>query len=98
MYKKFFQKIAQTFIDIFILIADTWVTEFSDAKFRTSIVQDKDGGNSSNINEIRSNTTLMKNAADESSVPLSQSCTINEKLFRGMIKKIHTCYFHTSMF
>ncbi|XP_025266640.1 DNA topoisomerase 2-binding protein 1-A isoform X3 [Camponotus floridanus] len=60
---------------------DTWITEYSNTK---SILQDKDGGNSSNVSEIRSNITPIKNAAEESSVPLSQSCTINEKLLRGL--------------
>ncbi|KMQ95888.1 dna topoisomerase 2-binding protein 1-like protein [Lasius niger] len=53
-------------------------------KPRASTSQAKDAGNSSNASEVRSsdhtNTTQIKNVEDDSSVPLSQSCTINEKL------------------
>ncbi|XP_029163393.1 DNA topoisomerase 2-binding protein 1-A isoform X2 [Nylanderia fulva] len=54
-------------------------------KLHISISQDKNAANTSNANEIRSSdTTQIKNTNDDSSVPLSQSCTINEKLLRGL--------------
>ncbi|CAL1689646.1 unnamed protein product [Lasius platythorax] len=57
-------------------------------KPRASTSQAKDAGNSSNASEVRSsdhtNTTQIKNVEDDSSVPLSQSCTINEKLLGGL--------------
>ncbi|XP_050451407.1 DNA topoisomerase 2-binding protein 1-A isoform X2 [Cataglyphis hispanica] len=62
---------------------DNWIAEYSGAKPRTPSLQNKDEGNSNNISETRSDTTQIKNAEDESSVPLSQS-TINEKLLRGL--------------
>ncbi|XP_072746156.1 DNA topoisomerase 2-binding protein 1-A isoform X2 [Anoplolepis gracilipes] len=63
---------------------DNWITKCSDTKSHTSISQNKDEANSSNTSEIRLNTTQIKNAEDDSSVPLSQSCTINEKLLGGL--------------
>lgn len=66
-------------------------------KPRASTSQAKDAGNSSNASEIRSsdhaNTTQIKNVEDDSSVPLSQSCTINEKLLGGMIEDLYFLIF-----
>lgn len=79
-----------------IIIANNWITDCSGVmqeitKPCISISQDKDAGNSSNASEIRpTDTSQMKKTDDDSSVPLSQSCTINEKLLGGMIEDLYS--------
>jgi len=75
---------------------NNWVTDRSSvvqefAKPHTPVSEDKDQGNLSNAKSARtseicsSDIAPTKNVDNDNTVLLSQSCTVNEKLFEGII-------------
>lgn len=78
------------------IIVDNWITERSNVtqeftKPHTPVSEDKNrenlsSGKSTRTSEIYSlNVAPTKNVENDNTVLLSQSCTVNEKLFKGKI-------------
>lgn len=80
------------------IIVDNWITDRSNVmeftKPHTPVLEDKDRGNLSNAKSTRSSEICSSDVAPtkstegDNTVVLSQSSTVNEKLFKGKISLI----------
>lgn len=75
---------------------NNWVTDHSSVmqeftKPHTPLSEDQDRGNLSNVKSVRSSEIhlsdiTIKNVENDNTVLLSQSCPVNEQLFKGIIE------------
>lgn len=86
---------------------NNWVTDHSSVmqeftKPHTPLSEDQDRENLSNVksvrsSEIRLSDITIKNVQNDNTVLLSQSCPVNEQLFKGIIEILLFLYLSSSV-